>query len=87
VTGATGNPDSHPTLWPGSHAVRARCPAHPAAPLRRFGDRARCPECGNAVELCDDRFSHKECGLARDHDGMHCSESGSCWPDQGADHG
>jgi hypothetical protein len=68
----------------GTHAVRACCPRHPAAGMRRFGDLARCYECGDAVDLCCDAFGSKECVLARGHAGGHCSPSGSSWPREDA---
>lgn len=70
-------------LASGSFEVRCVCPNHPIALMRRFGDRARCPECGRAVNLCGAVFGTKECVLPRGHDMQwgHVSPSGSAWPD------
>jgi len=68
------------SLEPGTREVRVRCEAHPDAPMRRFGDLARCSECGEAIELCLSMLGQKGCVLAKGHGIMHTSPSGSSWP-------
>ena len=67
-------------IRPGSFDVRASCPAHPDAPMRRIVGIARCSECGTPLDLCLDAFGRKECVLRDGHDGGHVSPSGYSWP-------
>jgi hypothetical protein len=48
--------------------------------MRRFGDLARCSECGDAVNLCYETLGSKECVREKGHPpDMHTSKSGTSW--------
>jgi hypothetical protein len=65
---------------PGRYEARCDCPAHPNAPMRRFGALARCSECGEALTLCGASIGTKECVREKGHPpDWHTSPSGSSW--------